>query len=247
MRVAVFVLGAVSLVVAGCIQVDQTVTLSPDGSGTLEASYSVADQAVEQLHAMRKLTQQMAAAAGEAETEIKENELAYLLLDPTKEGLEQEINKYRKYGVTTEELKVESRNARKYVTLKLRFKNLAEFAKSDVFQTYGFSLNKNTQGDYVLDRPASFAAGAAETDFSSPEMVRLLTPMLGGFNVIVKVRPPGGILKTNAHRSSQYMATWSFDFDRDSNALMALQKQRMVILFDGRGLDLPKITVKGPS
>jgi len=241
MRILRLALVALLILATGCLKVDQTLSINDDGSGSLQVEYSVSEQAISQLRAMRKLTQQMAAATGEQAAAIPKDDRAYMLLDPQKQSLTAELEKLKPYGVTVDELEVETRNARRNVRVQLRFKSLAEVAKSDWFVEYGFLLYKGPRGNYVFDRPASGTGDDSVMDFSSPEMVRLLNPLLTGFSVISKVRTPGVILRTNAHRHSQHVAQWQFDFDEDPNALVGLQNQRMLILFEGRGVTLPTI------
>lgn len=126
--------------------------------------------------------------------------------------------------------------------MKLTFKNLANVAKADFFQKNGFSLSKTADGNYTLQREAA----NGNVNLLSPDMVKLFSPMLAGFNVALNVSVPGKILKTNAHKTSPQTntATWSYDYDKAPNAFSAIQNQSFSIVFDGKGLNLPTITVK---
>lgn len=241
LNLAVFMMLAAGV---GCVRVDQTLTLNEDGSGSLHVAYSVSEQAVAQFRAMQKLTRQMALAAGRPSALSPTDERAYLFLDPGEQALSRELAKYKEYGVVVDDLEVDTRNARRNVRMQLRFRSLERLAQAEVFKDYGFSLYRGPKRHFVFDRPAKDGGARSSMDFSAPEMVRLLTPLLSGFRVVTKVRTPGAILRTNAHSHSQHVATWNFDFDKDPNALIALQRQRMLILFDGDGLELPAVRLE---
>jgi hypothetical protein len=226
---------------AGCIRVEQSLTLREDGSAGFEVSYSMAEQTVTQMKALRKLRDQLAAAEGITVTNEWQEAFVHLLLDPSEDALRGELAKYRKYGVTVEKLQVETRNAWRHTKLTLALTDLKALATSDLFKEYGFSLSKTERGDYLFRRGPDKPDTAPPPDFSDPETNRLLVPIVGGFNVMLGVTVPGRILESNATRHSLYTATYVFDFDRDPNAVAAYTRHRMQITFQGRGLNLPEI------
>jgi len=225
---------------AGCITVDQKITLREDGSGLAELSYSITEQAISQIKAMLKLQKQMAMAAGEAGA-ADMDEKPHYLLDPNEGRLRSELKKYESLGITVERLSVDNDKERRRIWIQAAFKDLAEVAKADFFPEYGFSLSRNSAGNYVLYRAARKGGDEMPVGAMDPATVHMLTPLLSGFRVAVSVILPRAILETTAARPSQFEAEWVFDFDRDPNALMALQSTDMKIVFDGEGVKLPRI------
>lgn len=234
-------LGLVLCTTTGCPKLAQTLTLTETGSGSFEVSYSIPEQAIDQLKAMASLHRQMVAASGQPFETDQGYEDAYLFLDPDEDALRAKIGKYKANGVEIEQMNVQTRNAWRQVHLKIRFRDIGELAETDFFNDYGFSLYKSPKGNYVLYREAPEAEHEYPTNLDDPKISRSLTPILGGFNVTVHVNTPTQILKTNAQRHTAHTASWQFDYDRDPNAFVYLQKQTFMIVFDGRGLSLPQI------
>lgn len=244
MRTLRWLLPLALLLVSGCLRSSSTLTLKKDGSGTIDVDYSIAEQTIAQLKTMIKVQGGLAEAM-DAEPPIPESEYTRVFLDPSEEALRAEMKRYERYGVSVELLQVARRNARRSVRMKLRFRNLAEVAMTDVFADCGFSVTRKPDGNYLLYREGTRTAPEDSIDFSDPRTVRLLSPLLSGFNVVVTVNTPGRILESNATSKGPYTAGWEYDFDRDAKALQALQSNSMIVLFDGEGISLP--TVKQPK
>jgi len=227
----------------GCIKLDQTLVIKDDASGTFEVTYTISEDAISQTRAALKLREQMT-EPGESATEGVDERFIAVFLNPAEGGIRREIKKYAGLGIALDKLEIKIRESSRYVHMKLSFKNLANVAKADFFRENGFSLSKNSDGNYVLLREAGNKPENEPTSLLAPDAMKLLTPILAGFNVAVNVSVPGKILKTNAHKSAAYSATWNFNEDRDPNAFTTLQNQRFSITFDGRGLNLPQIVLK---
>jgi hypothetical protein len=227
-------------VLAGCIKVDQTLSLAKDGSARLEVSYSIAEEAVDRFQSMFELEARMARVAGETLPKDREDAWHRLLLQPEEEAIRNRLAGYDKYGMRVDKLKVESRGGRREVQIVLLAEDLARAAESDLFRQYGFSLRKNRTGNYVFYRPGKKPPQDAAQQ-PDPEDSEQLSPLLAGFKVHIRVNTPGRILETNAAGKGLYAATWTFDFDREPTALADLQRQDLYIVFDGRGLTLPEV------
>jgi hypothetical protein len=129
----------------------------------------------------------------------------------------------------------------------VKFARLASLQQLDFFQDYGFNLVRNEKGRYVLYRQVKRPPPSPPSDVSEEDLVKLLSPVLAGFNVVVTVNTPGRIVETTAPGPSAHTATWRFDFARDPNVLLSLQRFGMQIVFDGQGLDLPTLTQSPPA
>jgi hypothetical protein len=233
---------AIAFLSAGCVKLDQTLVVNKDASGSLDVSYAISEDAIVQAKAAFKLREQMAMETDKSDVAITDDPLTQAFLEPNADQIKQEIAKYARNGIKLESLSIKTVQGWRNVKMKLTFKNLANVAKADFFQKNGFSLSKTADGNYALQREAS----SGNINSLSPDMVKLFSPMLAGFNVILNVSVPGKILKTNAYKTSPQTntATWSYDYDKDQNAFSAIQNQAFSIVFDGKGLTLPTITVK---
>jgi len=224
----------------GCITLDQKLVIRGDGSGTCEFSYSVSEQTIEQMRAMLQLRRQMAIAAGEANAEHLDVNPHYMI-DIDEDRIRTELSKYEKLGLSVERLTTDNRKERRSVYIEARFENLAKLAEADFFQEYGFSLFRNEQGNYVLYRAPSADPGELPVEMSDPATVRNLTPLLSGFRIVASVTVPRAIIETNASRPSQFTAEWEYDFDKNPEALLDLQRTEMRVVFDGEGVKLPRV------
>ncbi|MFC1451867.1 hypothetical protein ACFLSJ_00820 [Verrucomicrobiota bacterium] len=226
---------------AGCLDVEQQLILNGDASGSLEVRYSILEESISQIDAMMKIEREMARVAGETADAEDGREWERLFLNPRNEDLAKKLKQYEKYGVTVDELTVNARGARRHVHLKVVFGNLAKVSQTDVFAQHGFSLIRGPKGSYAIYRPPVSTEYDQTADFSDPETVALLRPLLSGFRFLLTIQTPGRVLRTTAPRRTFNSASWEFEFDRDPNALVALQSQQFSVIFEGTGLSLPEI------
>ena len=232
---------ALALVIAlqGCLKVDETLTIEKNGSGNLDVLYSVSEQTIAQMKSMFKLRDQMAAVTGDDAPQTMEDRFQQIFFDPSEAQIRALFKKYESLGIQVETLKVDTRNATRTVNLKITFSDLAKVGRADFFPHHGFSLTHNSDGTYTFFR-------SPESDsFLRPQDVGadsgLLSSVLTGFRVAIKVTTPGKVLETNASRRTLYNSAWIFDYDKDPKAVTALQNQKMKIIFDGNGINLPEL------
>ena len=228
----------VLLAASGCLKLDETLTIEKNGSGNIELTYIIPEQTVAQMKSMFKLRDQMDLITGQSAPQTKEEIFQRLFFDPAEERIRQQLKRYEPFGITIDTLKVETRSSARNVNLKVLFADLARLAKTDFFPEHGFTLARNKDGTYTFYR-ASEPNGSQENIGS--EAAGLLTPVLNGFRAALKINTPGKIIETNASRKTLYNAAWIFEFDKDPNAMTALQRQNMKIVFDGKDLNLPEV------
>jgi hypothetical protein len=227
------------LAACGCLEVDEALTINRDGSGTCELAYSISEQAIVQMKAMLKLKAQMEEAAGESDKAStgKGADYTFLFAEPADEHLRRGFGQYEKHGLVLEDLKVEARDGRRNVRMKISFPGLDSLSKTEFFPEHRLSIARNPEGSCVLELvPMS---GEKVPRITDEDTVRQLVPLLSGFRVTLKVNTPGRITETNASEKSDRTATWTFDFDKNPNAVPDLQNGLMKVVFDGSGLDLP--------
>jgi hypothetical protein len=229
-----------AVLVSGCIKLEQTLTIKADGSGVLDVNYSISEDAVVQARAALKLKQQMTMESDRGAADPMDNQLSQVFLRPSEDEIKREIAKYAKNGLKLDSLKVTTKDGWRTVKMRVSFKDLGSIAKADFYADAGFSISRNSAGNYTMQREAS----GHNAYLLSPDMMLLLKPIMTGFNVVINVAVPGKILQTNAHRTTGNTATWSYNFDRAPDALSALQNQQFTIVFEGKGVSLPTIKIK---
>lgn len=237
---------AVLLSSAGCIKVEQILTLDKEGGGRFEINYSIPEQTVSHMAAMARLRERMASAGGAPATApTKEETFERLFLDPSESQIRQALKPYEQNGIIVEAIKVEPQNDSRHVHLQVKFASLARAAQADVFPEHGFSLSRNSRGNYVFYRVPENADDGETHPQPSAEDAKLLSPILGGFKVSLKVKTPGRVIDTNANRKDLYSAAWIFDFDKDPDAVALLHSRHLRVEFDGSGLSLPEVKQAG--
>jgi len=235
----------VAALMSGCVKMEEEFTIKPDGSGTVSLKYSIAEQSISQIHAMRVLTVELAAAQAPStnKPEVVPDGFDRYLFDPVDNDLRALLRSYASYGVTAEKVEVRTHDARREVEIKADFKDLAQLSKTGLFKQYGFKLSRLQNGQYQLFRAAVTNDPEALAVFSDPESLRQVTPLLSGFNVSLNVRVPGKIIKSSAPERgvTPYSATWVFDFDREPKAFVDLQRQEFNVIFEAGNVRLPEI------
>ena len=66
-----------------------------------------------------------------------------------------------------------------------------------------------------------------------------MAQLMEGFRAVIRVRTPGRILETNAPEKTDNSATWTFDLEKDPQALQKIQRLAPRIVFEGKGLKIP--------
>jgi hypothetical protein len=232
----------VAALMSGCVKMEEEFTIKPDGSGSISLKYSIAEQSISQIHAMRMLTTELASVQPGTATVAPAGFDRYLF-DPVDGDLRALLRTYEPYGVTVEKVEVRTRNARREVEIKAKFKDLAQLSKTEIFRQYGFRLSRNQNMQYELFRAAVTNDPEAAAVFSDPDSVRQVTPLLSGFSVSLNVRVPGKIIRSSAPQRTvtPYSATWVFDFDREPRAFLDLQRQVFSVTFEAGNVRLPEI------
>jgi len=232
-----------ALTCCGCLKADLMLEIGKDGSGSLEASYTITENSIAQLNSMVNLSHQLnKIGLGTSEKPAADPEIL-LFLDPDENRIRSNLAKYEKHGLKIDKLRVRSRNSQRSVDLRLNFDNIAEVAKADFFADNGFSLYRRKSGDMLFHRKSMNADNPDKDALLDPEAQKMVAPILGGFMVTVKVLTPGRVLETNADSSGLKSATWIFDQDRDAKAFQRLQNQTYMILIEGADITIPDIRI----
>ncbi len=223
---------------AGCIDFTQTLTLNDDGAGLMDIAYSLPEETVTQMAGMMRLADELAKASGEEPPGDSHGYLE-LLLNPSENRIKRKVESYGIDGLAVKEAKVESRDGSRRVTLQLTFERITDLARTDFFADHGFSLSRIEGGHYRLLRQGMKVPSQQPVDLKDPQIVHVLTPILGGFTATIGVKTPGRILHANTTRRSLRQAVWSFEFNRDAEDFRSFYTKDLVVVFDGSGLSLP--------
>lgn len=232
---------AVIATAPGCLRVQNVLHLKADGSGEITLQYSVSTQAIRQMEAVRKLKEQLERASGAEQMSEEETRLAYLFLLPDEDALRAELERYADQGIRIDELDVSSSGAWRTVKLKITFRDLTELAATKPFEYVGFDLRRDSKDNYVFYRASKPAPGYNPPDFENPAVRRMLRPIFNGFRVVISLRTPGRVIRTNAHHHRAYVSEWVYDFERDPGVVAKLHTDKLVTIFDSSGLNLPEI------
>lgn len=226
------------LLIVGCVQVEQTLTLNADGSGSLAVSYGMSKEDVAQMEAMSR-------EAFEAEGMTNDPE-AYAMFDFDEDDIRADFKAYEQHGVTLQSVKTAESNGWKYVHLNVKFKSLEGLSRTEFISDRTISLVRDEEGHYLFRQaaaqtPAEEEAAGKEQD----DVAAAMADLMKGFRAVMIVRAPSKILSSNAGASDETSATWEFDLAKDPNALERAQKLDMQVRFDGTGLSLPEFKPAG--
>ena len=217
---------------AGCLEVERTITLNADGSGTVYMSYGMKPEDLQDLKEV--LHQQMAEEGldpGQAETPFDFDE------ESARRGFEQ----YRADGITLKELKREEVNGRKYIRLTIGFTSLEGLSRTEFLSDGDIRLVRRPDGNYEFGQSGPQGETVAELAGAQEMMAEVMK----GFRATVTVHTPGPVLESNADHAEDRSVQWQFDLSRDPKALERAQKLDMRVVFDGRGLSLPEFRSPG--
>lgn len=211
---------------AGCVRVEQTLTLNADGSGVLAIRYGMAEADLAQVESM---------ARGQLAEEGLPAESAVNPFEFDEAEVRKDFEAYREWGVTLEQMRTEVVEGWKYLSMRMAFTSLAGLGRTEFLSDRQITLKKVGEGRFELVQGAPPGAEAAEMEVA-PD---LMAEMMKGFRAELRVEVPGAIVESNADEQTPRRATWIFDVDRDAKALQRAQRLAMRVVFEAPGLALP--------
>lgn len=220
-------LAALSL--AGCLQVDQHLTLNADGSGRLEVRYGLREEQLAQLDqtARRAETRQKGIPPLPASG----------VLDFSEESLRKEFKAYADLGLELDEVRITSSNGVKWVALDVRFRSLGALSGSEFFAASSLVLEHTPAGSFIFrqDPPLKQDLGGG-LQGARGDVDAGMNRLLKGFRAVLQVTVPGDIVSTTAPHRQGRTAQWGYDETRDPGALARARSTPLVIEFAGDGL-----------
>ncbi len=202
----------------GCVQLEQTLVIQPDGSGTFTMEYAVPETML---------------AEADPTGAFRFDEQA----------IREDLASYRSQGVQLESARTTIKDGWQEVRLVLTFDSLEGLTRTAFFERSSVSLRRNDQGNVVFRQTTRPSAefGTMPFDLSDPDADRILKDRMKGFRAVLRVGVPGKILETNADQHRDRAAAWVYDFASDPLAPQRLQQAYLRVVFDGTQLsELPE-------
>ena len=223
-----------ALLSAGCIKVEQTLTLEKDGSGTMAVAYAMQESAITEMESISKEARELEGLAGDEGEDMP--------FDFNEADIRADFLSYTNFGVQLQDVKIETVDGWRHVHLNVSFQNLPGLLKTELLNDRDITLTRNAEGNYV------FRQAAPVQDLETEELAgmdretlnTMLTQMMKGFRAVMQVRVPSRILSTTATSRTENSATWEFDLEKDPTALERAQKLEMEVVFEGKDLSFPE-------
>lgn len=230
----------VMIFACGCIQMEHELQIGSDGSAVYRLDYAISEQAISQIAAMNKLRNELTVAAGES---VPPDMPIFLqtFLNPSLSEIREYVDSLSEYGITIRSLRENTRALWRHYAITLDIESLSTFEKSPIFSAYGFHLEKDGEGHYVLNRPPLTEPDPENPQRFSQQELKQIRPFLAGFSTEIRIRVPGRIISTTAHRTAQQTATWQFRFDQQPDAVQRLMEQRLHLVFMSPASELPNM------
>lgn len=236
-------IAALVLLLAGCIKLDQTLTLNKDGSGTLDIRYGMAEQTIAQLEAMEQMSQQGADGGGDV---VASDDGTPFDFDEAE--VREKFEQDKPEGVELVSVSSEVVDGWKYIQMQLSFADLEALKRTEFFEDSELAISRNADGNYVMlqktgaDDAGIGAPAGGEDDGMAEAMMQQMATMFAGLRIATSVVAPGEVLESNATSVEGNKATWVFDIDEDPSVLSKLGAMDLQMTFSGEGVDLPELT-----
>jgi hypothetical protein len=225
------VVGVLLLALAGCIRVDQTLTLNADGSGTLAMRYGMSEQTIAQLKAMEQLGAQGGQGPGMAQEQPFEFEPAEV-----RKAFEAD----KPAGVELTALSSEVVDGWKYIDLTVTFDDVRALKRTELFEDSKLAIERVGGGNYRLTQRG--AGDVSAPGASEQQLMQQMSAMLTGFRIAQTLVVPGDIVDTNATAVDGRRATWVFDIAQDPDVINTLAQTDLELVFAGDGVQLPVVS-----
>lgn len=226
-----------AVLLGGCVQVEQTLTLANDGSGTLDVRYGMSEQTVSQFEAMQRMAENMGQEDSDDSLEAP--------FDFDEDSVRRQFETEAPEGIELLSLSSESVDGWKFMNLRLSFTDLAALKETEFFSDGELSLTKNADGNYVLVQSTG-AEGAMPPmpsegeDAMAAAMMQQMAGMFAGMRIATTVVAPSNIIESNATSTDGRSASWVFDVDEDPSVLAKMQQMNLRLVFDGKGVNIPE-------
>lgn len=235
----VMALGVVALA-TGCIKINSTLMIRPDGSGAWRVGYAMPGYMINQALTMRSIATDLAKAdpASATNAMLKPLDLPFLFDEA---AIRSRFKRLEPQGIRLAKVETRSRSGWQYADLSVTFDRLEPLLRQPFFDGCGFALTKLGDTSYKLTLSVRRPDQGAIPNMKDPAVSANLTPFFRGLSVVSRIETPGTIRNTNSGTSDDRMATWEWDFDKDPDAIGRLLQDKMIVVFDAAGARLPEL------
>jgi hypothetical protein len=233
------VLVALLSLAGGCIRLETTLTIAPDGSGSAIVYGAIRQQALDRL----LLAQSLAADLHDkspTNSFMAPSPSPWLMLLSARDG-DQAWRLLQSYATPTLEFQrrtFEIKQDRRDLFFEIRFHSLEDLVRCPLFQHLSWRVQNLKDGSVrcaLTFPPLDFGADLAMLPID-------LSPFLTDLNITFNIQTPSEILETNGHRSTARTARWQFNYDRDPRELRQLDRASVNIIFASTGHPFPTIS-----
>lgn len=237
------------LMIMGCIQIDQEITLKKDGSGSIRLHYAMNEMWVQQMQAMQQMAEKMAQSSekqGEKEKETMHSEESNFL-PFEEEEIKKDFAGLEKEGITLKYVKQYNKDNFEHVDLAFDFKDFNKLNKVGMFKNNQYELVKNASGNYELRFKQQKEKGVREQekDTAKPDeevpmegMDQMMAGFLKNMRISYVITVPTKIIKTNATTIEGNTARWIFDADKDPSIMKKMENMEIFVEFSGKGISI---------
>lgn len=232
MKVIRLAILAALVAAAGCVKMNQEMTINKDGSGTMTMNYGMSEQMVAQMEAMQAMGGEDADDSNGFDFDV--------------ESIKKDMSNLETDGIKLKDIKSVTKDGWRYIKMDMAFKSLEALSKTEYFgEDSGITLTKNDKGNYVLEQKPEGMGGDASTPEEKEQqkmMMNMMAAQFKGMEVSWKMTLPGKIIESNADKTDGNTVSWKYSFDESGiDGLMKLQEKGMKVVFSGKGVKLPTI------
>lgn len=226
------------LSVTGCVKIDSTLDVAKDGSGTWKVIYAMPVHIIRQMESAQAQAQELEKAGGRKHRPglNRMADLPYLF---DEESVRQRFRKLETQGIVLAKIQTRSSGGWRYVDLTVKYTQLEALLRQPFFDSLGVALSGAGSGacKLVVGLPDM---GTVEDlpDPADPKVSAKVSPFMNGMRVVSRIGVPGDIRNTTSQGGDVRHATWEWDYDKDSRAVLRLARDKMIVVFDGSGTTL---------
>ncbi len=214
----------------GCVKIDATLKVDRDGSGTLRALYGMPTYIIKQAELTRQLSASIDVASGKTNPVPQNLDIPFMF---DKEILKTKFDSMEPSGITLETLNTREQGGWNYVDFTLKFKTLESVFKQSFFKDFGVVLKHMDDKSCKLTVNLPPVGNMGDpSNILTQDNVNSLTLFLNGFRVVARLVFPSEIRNSNSLISDTRRATWEWDFDKDSQALSRIARDKIIVVFD---------------
>lgn len=235
------ILLAFAVTLSGCFVADTTLTLKPDGSGSISIDYSMDEDAGTQLKGILSIRKPVAVTADPTFKISPSDRWFDILTSPSEKGLQLDLAPCKEAGMLVESVRVTAHEGRREVHILLDFTNLISLTRLDVFPQLGLELHNTTNGTYTIRRMKRDVSPDMTALINDPAYIQQVTSVYSGLTFRVRFVSPTPIVSTSGTKTNVNRAEWLFSFDKNPKDILSLQNDELSATFEGTGLSLPEL------